>query len=194
MTCNVTAADLAAMNVAKSDQLDAVDLLAAPIVVRITAVQRGKSAEQPMDIGISDRKVPWRPCLTMRRLMAAAWGDDPAGWLSKWVRLGRDPSVEWGKKAVGGVRILAMSAMTNPPPFTIQTGRGKWSEFRPDMLEPPTLPFREQIQALIRAGVCTQDQAMERLGGRKAADVPQAEHAAILADLRAGPKQDGGEE
>ena len=131
----------------------------------------------------------------MRRLMAAAWGDDPAGWLSKWVRLGRDPSVEWGKKAVGGVRILAMSAMTNPPPFTIQTGRGKWSEFRPDVLEPPTLPFREQIQALIRAGACTQDQVMERLGGRKAADVPQAEHAAILADLRSGSKQDapGGE-
>ena len=61
------------MLVGKSDQLDNVDLLAGPRVFTITGASKGP-ADQPLNITLAEYDRPWRPGLTMRRVLAAMWG------------------------------------------------------------------------------------------------------------------------
>ena len=107
---------------AKSDQLNAEDLIAGPITVTITGVKR-TADEQPLAIEISGGHKPWMPCKTMRRLLIMAWPDcvippvppateptiDPRCWIGRSVTLVRDPSVKWAGDMVGGVRVAALS-------------------------------------------------------------------------------------
>lgn len=93
---------------AKSDQLNADDLISGPITVQVVAVKRASSGDQPIDVHITGHK-PWRPCKTMRRLLALAWGTDAAKWSGRWLVLWRDPTALWAGKKVGGIRIKAMS-------------------------------------------------------------------------------------
>ena len=58
---------------AKSDQLDAVDLLSGPRTFTIESVSK-HNAEQPFNFHLTDFPRVWRPGKSMRRVIAAAWG------------------------------------------------------------------------------------------------------------------------
>lgn len=95
--------------IAKSDQLNADDLIAGPIDVVIERVTAG-SADQPVDVHLVGRSGrPWRPCKTMRRLLAGAWGPETDVWIGRAMRLYRDPAVTFGSDAVGGIRVSHLS-------------------------------------------------------------------------------------
>lgn len=94
--------------VAKSDQLNADDLVSGPIQVTITGVKR-RSDEQPISVEITGGHRPWLPCKTMRRVLVSAWGKDATQWTGKSVILMRDPDVKWAGEKVGGIRVMAMS-------------------------------------------------------------------------------------
>lgn len=111
--------DISDTIVAKSDQLNAEDLIAGPITVTIIGVKR-TSDEQPVSVEISGGHKPWKPCKTMRRLLVMAWPDgakkengetkyDPTCWIGRSVTLIRDPSVKWAGEMVGGIRVAALS-------------------------------------------------------------------------------------
>jgi len=120
----VTAADLAASVRAKSDQLNADDLIAGPITGRIVRITKG-TPEQPMNVHISSWPQPWKPCKTERRVMSGLWGGDPSAWIGKTIRLARDPDVIFGKERVGGIRIEGASGIDHVVTQQLNAARGK---------------------------------------------------------------------
>lgn len=90
---------------AKSDQLNAVDLVAGPITGKITNVKRADTADQPIWVTLDAWPKPWKPCKTMRRVMARLWGSDAKKWVGQRLTLFCDPSVKWAGEEVGGIRI-----------------------------------------------------------------------------------------
>jgi hypothetical protein len=93
--------------VAKSDQLNAVDLIGGPITVTVKSVTKGEQ-DQPVIIGIGERQ-PYKPCKSMRRVLIACWGANPSVWIGRKMTLFCDPNVKWGGESVGGIRISHLS-------------------------------------------------------------------------------------
>jgi hypothetical protein len=122
---------------AKSDQLNADDLVGGEITVQVTGVSRG-SAEQPLIVRISDGYQPWKPCKTMRRVLGLAWGADDANlWIGKWLVLYRDPTVRFGSDTVGGVRLKAMSDIPKAIEVNLAASKGKKAPHRIAVYTPP---------------------------------------------------------
>jgi hypothetical protein len=112
-----------------STQLNAEDMLAGPITVTITAVERG-TPDQPVNILLAefpDRA--YRPCKSMRRVLVAAWGPDASIYTGRRITLFNDPTVKWGGAAVGGVRISHLSDITARLTLSLTTTRGKRAPF-----------------------------------------------------------------
>lgn len=109
---------------AKSDQLNADDLVGGPITVKIEAVKKG-TADQPVFVKISGGHQPWKPCKTSLRVLAAIMGTDTTKWVGHWVELYRDPHVKWAGVEVGGIRIKALSAIDEPTMLQLTETRGK---------------------------------------------------------------------
>lgn len=181
MDCDITPERFAMMIKAKSDQINAIDLTR-PVVARIVRIKAMNDDKQPMAIYLDTQKQPWKPCLGQRRLLGLAWGDDPRVWLGRLVRIYREPTVRYGKGAVGGIRVSGLSHIKEPVVYHLAISQGATA---PHPVEPLVLSFRDRVIDMVKSGECTQAQAQAALGGRKAADVPEAEHAAILQQLQA---------
>lgn len=114
---------------AKSDRLNADDLIGKEIVVRIEKVTEG-NAESPIAVyyeGCNGK--PWYPAKTMRRALVAAWTDEADNWIGKSVKLYRDPEVVYGGIKVGGIRIKAFSDIPNDLTLMLTEKRGKKTKF-----------------------------------------------------------------
>ena len=95
---------------AKSDQLNATDIMGIDLVIRIRAVVVGGGKEQPVAVYFDgDNNRPWKPSKGMRRVLAAGWGWESDNWIGKSVKLHFDASVKYAGKEVGGIRVKAMS-------------------------------------------------------------------------------------
>lgn len=94
---------------AKSDQLNAIDIMGYEPVITIRDVKVLKG-EQPVSVFYhGDNNRPWKPCKGMLRILAAAWGRDSKLWIGKSLQIYCDEKVRYAGKEVGGVRIRAMS-------------------------------------------------------------------------------------
>lgn len=103
-------ADISFAIEAKSDQLNALDIVGAEPVIRIREVKVQKAPQQPVCIYFDgDNGRPWKPCKGMLRVMAGAWGRDSAEWIGKRARIYYEPSVKYAGADVGGIRIRALS-------------------------------------------------------------------------------------
>lgn len=124
--------DLSKTISAKSDQLNADDLLGKTVTIKITDVSI-KGDEQPVVIHYEgDNGKPYKPCKSMRRVLVHVWGADGAKYKGRQLTLYCDPSVRFGSMEVGGIRISHMShidkqitmALTatraNKKPFTVR--------------------------------------------------------------------------
>lgn len=120
--------DISQTLVGKSDQLDNVDLIAGPRDFTITAVTAG-AADQPLNIALAEFPRPWRPGLTMRRVLAGIWGTDATKYVGRRVRLYRDETVTFGKDKPGGTRISHASNIDKAVTLTLPTSRGKVGTF-----------------------------------------------------------------
>ena len=111
---------------AKSDQLNAEDLIGGARTVRVTNVRVNTSEDQPVWIYFEgDNGKPFKPCKTMRRLLIRIWGDDSAHYAGRAMTLYRDPEVKYGGMKVGGIRISHMSHMDARQSFFLAETRGK---------------------------------------------------------------------
>ena len=145
--------DMSQFIAAKSDQLNADDLIGGPITVRITKVTGKQSADQPVNISFeNDMGKPFRPCKSMRRVLVQVWGKDGAAYVGKEMTLYRDPNVKWGGAMVGGIRISHMSDITEPKHLMLTATRGQKAEY---MVRPLTSGTggmsREQVEKQARA-------------------------------------------
>jgi hypothetical protein len=95
---------------AKSDQLNATDIMGIDLVIRIRDAVLTKNDQQPLAVYFDgDNNRPWKPSKGMRRVLMAGWGDDTDNLIGKSVKLHFDESVKYAGQEVGGIRIKAMS-------------------------------------------------------------------------------------
>ena len=118
--------DISNAIIAKSDQLNAVDLMSGPRVVTVVEVREG-NAEQPVVVITKEfgPARPFKPSKTVLRVLASAWGKDTTVWVGRQMELYRDPTVRWAGEEVGGIRIKALSHIDKAAVFNLPTSKGK---------------------------------------------------------------------
>jgi len=114
----------------KSDQLNADDLLGGDLLITVEGVRIVNDPQQPVQIfyyGCGTK--PYKPCLTVRKILSALWGADAEQWTNRQMNLFLDPTVKWAGKEVGGIRVNAMSHIPNVATVKVQVRRGVKQEF-----------------------------------------------------------------
>jgi len=183
---------------AKSDQLNADDLVGGPITVQIIDAKRGDSPEQPLVLRLSGDHRPWKPCKTARRILAACVGSTNTGALiGRWVRLYRDPDVTWAGKAVGGIRVDGMSGMDKPITIALALNKKAKAEHRivpirppaDDKPAPPADPLADLAALLDSHGLTVADLDQQATDGGKPAPstMDSAGLARVVGYLRTEP-------
>ena len=127
--------DLADTIIPRSDQLNADDLMAGPRTITVVKVTRG-NAEQPVNIitrEFGDAR-PYKPSMSMRRVLVQAWGKDPSVYTGRRMMLFRDPTITFGKDAVGGIRISALSHIEQRMTLALTVSRGRRAPYTVDLL------------------------------------------------------------
>lgn len=121
---------------AKSDQLNALDIMGAEPVIRIRDVQV-KKGEQPVSVYFDgDHNRPWKPSKGMLRILAGAWGKDSSQWIGKHAKLYFEPTVMYAGKEVGGIRIRALSDIPQQGmQFALTINRQKREPYHVPLLE-----------------------------------------------------------
>lgn len=110
---------------AKSDQLNADDLIGGPRTVTIRRVA-GSDGDQPVSIFYEgDNNKPFRPCKTMRRILLAVWGRHASDYVGRSMTLYRDDKVTFGGLEVGGIRISHMSHIDKEMVVVVMKTKGK---------------------------------------------------------------------
>lgn len=138
--------DLRPTIIAKSDQLNADDMIAGPMTITITDVRLLEAADQPVAVhweGGEGR--PYKPCKSMRRVMAKVWGEDGKAFIGQRMTLYRDDKVRFGGDAVGGIRISHMSGIDRDATMALMVTRGKRA---PYTVKPLKADQGEQTQAV----------------------------------------------
>lgn len=127
--------DLSRTITPKSDQINFDDVQSQCITAVVKSVRQG-SKEQPVFIyldGYDGR--PYKPSKSMRRVLISGWGNDGHSWAGKSLTLTGDPAVTYGGVAVGGIKVSAMSDISDNFSLMLTTSRGKRSEHRVKKLE-----------------------------------------------------------
>lgn len=142
--------DISNALIAKSDQLNALDLSGAPIIATIKDARQPGGQGTPVFIdlvGMDGR--PWKPSKGMLRVIATAWGTETDAWIGRLVKLVNNPEVIYAGKAVGGVEVVAMSHIDRPFTVPKRVSQQKVVSHHVDVLdEPATEPWRAQWQAI----------------------------------------------
>jgi hypothetical protein len=162
--------DLSQTIAAKSDQLGADDLLGGrTLTIRVTAVRGCEEKEQPIAIHYDgDEGKPYKPCLSMRRVLVQVWGPEGRDYVGRSLTLYRDPSVMFGKLQVGGLRISHMSHIDREAVVVLAVKRGTKAAFTvkplrderlPDLKKPPyAAPEPQALSTGVDLEAATEDQ------------------------------------
>lgn len=127
--------DMTPTIIAKSDQLNASDLVGGPITITITKVDVRDTKDQPVSVHYQgDDGKPFKPCKSMCRVMVAAWGADSKAYPGKRLTLFCDPSVKWAGLEIGGIRIKAMSDIDGPLLTSVTLAKGSKKPYRVEPL------------------------------------------------------------
>jgi hypothetical protein len=111
---------------AKSDQLNADDLMGRTLTITVTRVTGSDSSEQPVIIHYEgDNGKPFKPCKTMRRVLLGVWGKHASEYVGRSMTLYRDDSVSFGGLQTGGTRISHMSHIDGEKVIVVNKTRGK---------------------------------------------------------------------
>lgn len=132
--------DISKMIIPKSDQLNADDLITGPRTITVTGVRGNEDPQQPLSIFFDgDNGKPYKPALSMRRVLVRVWGDEGDAYVGRSMTLYLDPEVKFGGVKVGGIRISHMSHIEQPVKMMLTTTRSKRAEYtvRP-MSQDPT--------------------------------------------------------
>lgn len=153
--------DLTPTLAAKSNQLNADDLIAGPRTVKVTEVLPGSDVNRPVVIHFEgDQGKPYLPNVTMRRVIVAAWGKHSTAYIGRSMTLYRNPEVQYGKERVGGIEISHVSDIAAPVSIALTVRRGKKAVFTVQPLKvaaaAPALPADPACAAAVacqRAGL-----------------------------------------
>lgn len=142
--------DLSKTIIAKSDQLNADDLLGGPQTFTIVEVRPG-SEEQPVSIVLAEwpRNRPFKPSKTVQRILSYVWGSTETDDWPEGARmtLYRDEKVKWAGEEVGGIRVSHVSHIRERMKVALQESKHKKSLHIIDPLpvDAPTPPKLEPL-------------------------------------------------
>lgn len=142
--------------VPKSDQLNAEQLIGAPLTITVTDVRRGMTDEQPIIISYAeDQGRPYKPCKSMRKVLVFAWGEDGRQWIGRSMTLFNNPEVMFGGVKVGGIRISHMTDIERDISLSLTKTRGKKEQFVIQRLaaDPKVEVYRQKLIAVAEHGV-----------------------------------------
>jgi hypothetical protein len=132
--------DITATLAPKSDQMNADDLIVGPRTITVTKVDVAPKSEQPVAIHFDgDNGRPWRPCLSMRRVLAEAWGPDSSHYVGRGITIYREPGAMYGGRQVGGIRLSHLSHIDGPLTVMLTASRGKRLPYVVLPLQAPSL-------------------------------------------------------
>lgn len=160
---------------AKSDQLNAIDLIGGPQTVTITGV-KVTGGEQPVSIFTAEfgNGRPFKPCLTVRRAIVEVWGGDTSTYTGRRMTLFRDAEVTFGNDKPGGIRVSHLSDMGGKAKVVwLPAKRGKSAPLKIEPL-PDSPPPTPAITA----------EAVEDFARAIAEAATEADLTAIAADLK----------
>lgn len=191
---NLNTGDVTTLAQAKSDQMNAADITGSSITVMITNVIQTGKVDQPLEVYISDRPLPWRPSKGMIRMLIGCFTKHSINWVGQMITLYEDPSVTWAGKAAGGIRFSAAShGEAKPKTFRIPTSRSKkvtlnvanieTIAYSDDKFQANKHKFIDAMQQgktdlngvvlrVVNDGVLTLSQRMELIGGNSEVSEP----------------------
>jgi hypothetical protein len=183
--------DLSQAIIAKSDQLNADDLIGGPQTFTVVEVHGG-SEEQPVSIVLAEwpRNRPFKPSKTVTRILAYCWGKETDDW-PKGARmtLYRDEKVKWAGEEVGGIRVSHLSHIDGQQKVALQESKHKKSLHTiqplpdvPAQRAAPAEPTAEEVAA------CTDKDELGRMWKRSGPE-RRAEIEARVADLANEPER-----
>jgi hypothetical protein len=160
----------------KSDQLNADDLIAGPTTIRVSRVAACPgSAEQPIAIYFDgDNGKPYKPCKSMRRVLVQVWGKDGSAYVGRSMTLYRDPNVQFGGVAVGGIRISHMSDIKAPVVLALTASRASRKPYTVAPLpdgEPLSDRLRKALQAVAKCQTVARLDSVWSSAGQLRADL-----------------------
>jgi hypothetical protein len=129
--------DISNTIIAKSDQLNADDLMGGPITIEIVDVKI-VGGDQPLELHYRGAEgKPYKPGKSMRRVLSFMWGSDGEKYLGRSMTLYRDADVRFGGDVVGGIRISHLSHIpsTITLPLTVTRGKKKSFSVKPLIVE-----------------------------------------------------------
>lgn len=142
--------DISSTTEPNSSQLNFDDLTITSKTVTISEVRPG-TAEQPVELHLVEFPGrPYKPGKSMRRVLIQAWGAEASVYVGRSLELYGDPTIRFGKDAVGGIRIRALSHIDKPLTINLTVTRGKRAPF---VVQPLTVtPARDFLAELELAG------------------------------------------
>ena len=160
---------------ANSAQQNYDEYLAGPKTVTVAEVTQG-TAEQPVNVELVEFPgKPFKPAKSVRRVLAAAWGTDASKWAGRRLTIYGDPSVRYGGKEVGGLRVSHVSHIDKPITVALTVTRGKRAPFTvqplPDAPAPPPIP--EDVQTLAQYQDYYRHRAQNGAGSEELAMIQQ---------------------
>lgn len=118
--------DVSKLCEARSDQLNAIDLISGPRIFKITDVKIFTETDQPIHVILDgDTKRPWKCSKTSVRTLAAIYSNDASKWIGKHIELFCDETVLWGGQPVGGCRQSKAEGIKSPKKLTLTKSRTK---------------------------------------------------------------------
>jgi hypothetical protein len=163
----------------KSDQLNYDDVASHPLTVTIVEVKAGPP-DQPVELHNAEYPGrPYKPGKSMRRVLIAAWGTEASVYVGRKITLYGDPTIKFGKDAVGGIRIRALSHITEPLTIALTVTRGSRKPFTVQPIAPDE-----------KAESVPEDVILEYLGAIASADSIPALQAVWEAAGKRGATRD----
>ncbi len=121
--------DITSTTEPKSDQQNYDDYISGPKTVTIVEVKKG-SAEQPVELHLAEFPGrPYKPGKSMRRVLVTCWGAEASEYVGRQLTLYGDPTIKFGGQDVGGIRIAALSHITEAKSISLTVTRGKRAPF-----------------------------------------------------------------
>ena len=170
-----------------SKQLNAEDLLVGEMLIVITGFSYDETRDkQPLWLYHDhDPKRPYKPCLTMRKVLSCLWSKYAEDYVGRALLLYCDSTVTWAGVEVGGIRIRAMSHLDAAKTVLLTKTRGKRKRWRIDALpeRQAQAPSGDKMRAAIMRAIdafaavgVAQDELEARTG--------KPAHAWTMADLQ----------
>lgn len=129
---------------AKSDQLNAADLIGHDMTVTITKVTLTADNKAVINFD-GDNGRPFKPCVTVVRLLNHAWGTNGNDWVGRSMTLFCDPTVMYGGEAVGGVRVSHLSHIDRDIKVVLPVSRNKRQAYHVKKLDVTVAPEKPKF-------------------------------------------------